>query len=178
MATVHHSALGSIPPHVRGSKKVCREARLAALPLERCCPMGIQQGAQSYPCGKRLDTSWAGWGSWDGKKLFTLLDLCVSSLRRGHANLLCIVPILTDDPRRESSFARRCRRPDACATEAPCCHAGDKDVRHACLHLGLREHRDVCRHAVEALGMGYFFAIDYMHARPIILHLSSAFFNG
>jgi len=33
---------------------------------------------------------------------FTLLDLCVSSLRRGHANLLCIVPILTDDPRRES----------------------------------------------------------------------------
>jgi len=33
------------------------------------------------------------------KKLFTLLDLCVSSLRRGHANLLCIVPILTDDPK-------------------------------------------------------------------------------
>ena len=25
---------------------------------------------------------------------FTLLDLCVSSLRRGHANLLCIVPIV------------------------------------------------------------------------------------
>ena len=37
------------------------------------------------------------------KKLCTLLDLCVSSLRRGHANLLCIVPILTDDPRREST---------------------------------------------------------------------------
>src|SRR6056300_326773 len=36
-------------------------------------------------------------------KLFTLLDLCVSSLRRGHANLFCIVPILTDDPRRESN---------------------------------------------------------------------------
>jgi hypothetical protein len=34
--------------------------------------------------------------------MFTLLDLCVSSLRRAHANLLCIVPILTDDPRRES----------------------------------------------------------------------------
>lgn len=28
-----------------------------------------------------------------------LLDLCVSSLRRGHANLLCIVPIFTDDHR-------------------------------------------------------------------------------
>ena len=26
----------------------------------------------------------------------------MSSLRRGHGNLLCIVPILTDDPRRES----------------------------------------------------------------------------
>ena len=36
------------------------------------------------------------------KKSSTLLDLCVSSLRRGHANLLCIVPILTDVPRKES----------------------------------------------------------------------------
>ena len=34
------------------------------------------------------------------KKLVSLLDLCVSSLRKGHANLLCIVPILTDDPRK------------------------------------------------------------------------------
>ena len=31
------------------------------------------------------------------KNLVTLLDLCVSSLRRGHANLLCIVPIFADD---------------------------------------------------------------------------------
>ena len=37
------------------------------------------------------------------RKLFALLDVCVSSLRRGHANILCIVPSLTDDPRRESS---------------------------------------------------------------------------
>ena len=41
------------------------------------------------------------------KKLYTLLDLCVSSLRRGHANLLCIVPILTGDPRRESNMKMR-----------------------------------------------------------------------
>ena len=34
--------------------------------------------------------------------IFTLLDLCVSSLRRGHANLHRIVPISTDAPRRES----------------------------------------------------------------------------
>ena len=37
------------------------------------------------------------------KKHVTLPDLCVSSLRRGHANLLCIVPILTDDLRRGSN---------------------------------------------------------------------------
>ena len=42
--------------------------------------------------GARSDSFW----------LFTILALCVSSLRRGHANLLCIVPVLTDDPRRES----------------------------------------------------------------------------
>ena len=37
--------------------------------------------------------------------LHLLFDSCVSSLRRGHANLLCTVPSLTDDPRRESSAA-------------------------------------------------------------------------
>ena len=41
----------------------------------------------------------------DGYGYFTLLEWCVSSLRRGHANILCIVPILTDDPRRESKMA-------------------------------------------------------------------------
>ena len=33
-------------------------------------------------------------GDADMSAIGTLLDLCVSSLRRGHANLLCIVPIL------------------------------------------------------------------------------------
>ncbi|KAJ0860591.1 hypothetical protein HanRHA438_Chr13g0625331 [Helianthus annuus] len=33
-----------------------------------------------------------------GKKFGPFLDLCVSSLRRGDANLLCIVPILSDVP--------------------------------------------------------------------------------
>jgi len=37
-------------------------------------------------------------GGHDQKNGDTLLDMCVSSLRRGHANLLCIVPILADDP--------------------------------------------------------------------------------
>ena len=33
------------------------------------------------------------------KNLEPFLDLCVSSLRRGHANLLCIFPILTVVPK-------------------------------------------------------------------------------
>ena len=48
------------------------------------------------------------------KKFDTLLDLCVSSLRRGHANLLCILPILTDDPRRESEIFLLRTRGNAC----------------------------------------------------------------
>ena len=45
---------------------------------------------------------------WGGKvkKFGPFLDLCVSSLRRGHANLLCIVPILSDVSE-ETSFSRR-----------------------------------------------------------------------
>jgi len=38
------------------------------------------------------------------KQKWYILDLCVSSLRRGHANLLCIVPILADDLFRGSNF--------------------------------------------------------------------------
>ena len=39
----------------------------------------------------------------NSKPLYCLhFSICASSLRRGHANLLCIVPMLTDDPRRES----------------------------------------------------------------------------
>ena len=40
------------------------------------------------------------------KNVDTILDFCVSSLRRGHANLLCIVPILTDDLRRGSRLSK------------------------------------------------------------------------
>ena len=54
------------------------------------------------------------------KQFSTLPDLGVSSLRRGHANLLCVVPILTDDPRRESVKPRipsgRLVRPAAAET--------------------------------------------------------------
>ena len=62
----------------------------------------LSTSSRSYPMLCQ-STCWRASGPCEvSKKLFTLLDLCVSSLRRGHANLLCIVPILTDDPRRES----------------------------------------------------------------------------
>ena len=59
------------------------------------------------------------------RQLFTLLDLCVSSLRRGRANIFCIVPISTDDPRRESKYLKQVcivttsthHRNDACDSE-------------------------------------------------------------
>ncbi|XLU97561.1 hypothetical protein S245_011901 [Arachis hypogaea] len=45
----------------------------------------------------------------EGKKKFgPFLDLCVSSLRRGHANLLCIVPILSDVPEGTSLLCSLC----------------------------------------------------------------------
>lgn len=40
----------------------------------------------------------------------TLLDLCMSSVRRRHANLLCVVPILSDDLRRVSALQSEERR--------------------------------------------------------------------
>ena len=72
-----------------------------------CCTLNSQPMPQSSICSPRRVSGMAptlqgGSSNRNKKKLFTLLDLCVSSLRRGHANLLCIVPILTDDPRRES----------------------------------------------------------------------------
>ena len=51
-----------------------------------------------------LDLLWENIrNSYPATKGWYFLDLCVSSLRRGHANLLCIVPILTDDSRRRSN---------------------------------------------------------------------------
>ena len=49
--------------------------------------------------------------------LFTILDVCVSSLRRGHANIIFIVPSLTDDPRRESAAVRGFHLRASCAPD-------------------------------------------------------------
>ena len=67
-------------------------------------------------------------------KMSTLLDVCVSPLRRGHANLLCVVPNSTDDPRRESwrIGRRRIRQVFACS---PC---GDSHTRVSGAWSGLQ----------------------------------------
>ena len=57
----------------------------------------------------------------------------MSSLRRGHANLLCIVPILTDDPRRESRKSHSSLLHSQCLAEAHthCERADPCTVKHA-----------------------------------------------
>ena len=65
--------------------------------------------AASRPSGEMRNAPVSS-GRCQVKKFGTLLDLCVSSLRRGHANLLCIVPILPDVPRRESSMCCELRK--------------------------------------------------------------------
>ena len=74
--------------HARG-RACCRRA------VARCHYIEVGHATLTMSIGTHVQYLWH-------KKLVTLLDLCVSSLRRGHANLLCIVPILADEPRRES----------------------------------------------------------------------------
>jgi hypothetical protein len=68
----------------------------------RLCPFGLLCGHIVVPKHTPAAGSPIDLASDRGQKWLYFLDLCVSSLRRGHANLLCIVPILTDDSRRRS----------------------------------------------------------------------------
>ena len=98
------------------------------------------------------------------KKLFTLLDLCVSSLRRGHANLLCIVPILTDDPRRESDHLTpsECRWPAPrvafgaaiAAVSTPCATAHEDSQLPACAPLPTQRLPRNCKAALRRCQRG------------------------
>ena len=60
-----------------------REGKLKGLSLKIAAHITARKNAPGT-CAENL------------KKIGPFLDLCVSSLRRGHANLLCIVPILSD----------------------------------------------------------------------------------
>ena len=106
------SESGAPPPLPKGSwgpgAQACARMRVR---VRECVCVGLRQAATEDQRERRevsneSHPSDQGMGSERRQmqqKLCTLLDLCVSSLRRGHANLLCIVPILTDDPRREST---------------------------------------------------------------------------
>ena len=62
----------------------CRRTHAACIQASRACvhtSMGIRMQACMH--------AWAGM-----RKIWNASRICVSSLRRGHANLLCIVPIL------------------------------------------------------------------------------------
>ena len=88
--------------------------RLAGAAMRALAPVGAGRVAAVAPCTKPGPRSLGRRDLSNPTCLsivccFALLDLCVSSLRRGHANLLCIVPILTDDPRRESIVLFVCR---------------------------------------------------------------------
>ena len=82
--------------------KVALPSPLPCSPKCMCCLSTMHLGEQGKGEG-REGCTWRCMQRQFSKKLATLLDLCVSSLRRGHANLLCIVPILTDCPLEESS---------------------------------------------------------------------------
>ena len=74
-------------------------------------------------------------------KLFTLLDLCVSSLRRGHANILCIVPILTDDLsmlRAKSGYANLLHGTHPGSLYRPCIHPSLGSPVRGCTSEGIR----------------------------------------
>ena len=71
------------------------------LGLESSCD--VQLGFSDIQFHMIFDVCWASIAGLGGNRetkscmtLFSLLGLCVSSLRRGHANLLCIAPILTE----------------------------------------------------------------------------------
>ena len=82
-----------------GAPRAPTEPRsVAVAPLPLWTIVWPYRGAETHP-RRRLPIDLA---SDRGQKWLYFLDLCVSSLRRGHANLLCIVPILTDDSRRRS----------------------------------------------------------------------------
>ena len=88
-------SFGVHPGCVWGASGVCLGCIWGVFGVHLGCVWGLARKRRRTPGVSRKNRL-------HEKKLCTLLDLCVSSLRRGHANLLCIVPILTDDPRRVS----------------------------------------------------------------------------
>ncbi len=66
-------------------------------PLARACAGELSLQGTGRPRLNLADGHRESEGTNKTKNNVHFFDLCVSSLRRGHANLLCIVPILSDD---------------------------------------------------------------------------------
>ena len=73
------------------------------------CVVLVVWASENAPARIRAIQNVTIWKMCGVEKMDTLLDLCMSSLRGGRANLLCIVPSLTDDPRTESK-GKGCRK--------------------------------------------------------------------
>ena len=104
---------------------------------------------QSYSATKRQETAvWMRssnafnfWFRWSGNRsLFKtqsiLLEVCLSSFIRGHPNLPCTVPSLTDDPRRQSwlSVIEEIDCPSAAVFRTEIPHVYLFDSIESCLH--------------------------------------------
>jgi hypothetical protein len=125
---------------VRGSCECCHEAkesrkeerrlnpwRSGAQNLDPCSPLNsrarLRKGKEGRSPGRKILSPCFRFFVFYrnlriGSQLCTLLDLCVSSLPRGHANLLCIVSIVTDDSRRKScgTASQLCTLLDLCVS--------------------------------------------------------------
>ena len=94
-------ARGNIPPPRRDPKGPAGAGPLSPSRPGAAFP-GPGRHREESAATLSARSRWAGLREVRLMVFVTILDMCMSSLRRGHANILCIVPILTDDPRRES----------------------------------------------------------------------------
>ena len=91
------SYLGKTQKTAKKSNQQLRSSFSSLFKIKRECVLAMKKLSccGDVHLGKIV---WKDQGRVGEKKFGPFLDLCVSSLRRGHANLLCIVPILSDVP--------------------------------------------------------------------------------
>lgn len=102
----------------RGSRVALTQAKPNINPAMGVWGSPNLAGGWNTPCrvsgGQKGSSRGGGLRPYRGKKIWNASRICVSSLRRGHANLLCIVPILVyvlPKRARIHSFTRRYLKP-------------------------------------------------------------------
>ena len=104
-AQVHAKGEAEVEAGVRAAPEI-GSVRIQQAKLGRCRPPASRESPFSSPSpttGNRESSSRSRDSQCHSRIINCLhFSICASSLRRGHANLLCTVPVLIDDPRRES----------------------------------------------------------------------------